>query len=55
VFKAGAEFSGVPAGCWADNYNASNQWSNPCANGMLTQTAQQWGDMVRAMDPGYSG
>jgi poly(hydroxyalkanoate) depolymerase family esterase len=55
VFKAGAEFSGVPAGCWADNYNASNQWSNPCANGMFTQTAQQWGDMVRAMDPGYSG
>jgi acetylxylan esterase len=55
VFKAGAEFSGVPAGCWAASYSASNQWSGPCAGGMVTHTAQQWGDLVRAMDPGYSG
>ena len=55
VFKAGVEFSGVPAGCWAASYNASNQWSGPCASGMVSKTPQQWGDLVRAMDPGYSG
>jgi len=55
VFKAGAEFSGVPAGCWASSYAASNQWSGPCAGGTVSNTAQQWGDMVRAMDKGYTG
>jgi poly(hydroxyalkanoate) depolymerase family esterase len=55
VFKAGAEFSGVPAGCWADQYSASNQWSGPCAGGMDTMTAQAWGNAVGAMYPGYSG
>ena len=55
VFKAGAEFSGVPAGCWASSYTASNQWSGPCAGGTVSNTAQQWGDMVRAMDKGYTG
>ena len=55
VFKGGAEFSGVAAGCWADGYAASNQWSGNCAGGKTTFTAQQWGDKVRAMYPGYSG
>ena len=55
VFKAGAEFSGVPAGCWADGYASSNQWSGNCAGGKTTFTAQQWGDKVRAMYTGYSG
>jgi poly(hydroxyalkanoate) depolymerase family esterase len=55
VFKAGSEFSGVPAGCWADGYSSSNQWSGNCAGGKTTFTAQQWGDKVRAMYPGYSG
>ncbi|HSS39056.1 MAG TPA: PHB depolymerase family esterase [Polyangia bacterium] len=55
VFKAGAEFSGVPAGCWASSYTSSNQWSGPCAGGTVSNTAQQWGDMVRAMDKAYTG
>jgi len=55
VFKAGAEFSGVPAGCWAASYSASNQWSGPCAGGQVTHTGQEWGDMVHGMDTGYSG
>jgi poly(hydroxyalkanoate) depolymerase family esterase len=55
VFKAGAEFAGVPAGCWSASYSASNQWSGPCAGGQVTHTAQQWGDLVRGMDSGYSG
>jgi acetylxylan esterase len=55
VFKAGAEFSGVPAGCWAVGWMASSNWSSQCATGSVTKTAQQWGDLVRAMYPGYSG
>jgi acetylxylan esterase len=55
VFKGGAEFSGVPAGCWADQYASSNQWSGPCAGGQDTMTAQAWGDLARNMDKGYTG
>jgi poly(hydroxyalkanoate) depolymerase family esterase len=55
IFKAGSARAGVPAGCWADGYASSNQWSNNCANGQTTKTAQQWGDLVRAMYPGYTG
>jgi acetylxylan esterase len=55
VFKGGAEFSGVPAGCWAASYSASNQWSGPCAGGQVSHTGAQWGDLVRAMYAGYSG
>jgi acetylxylan esterase len=55
LFKAGSARAGVPAGCWADGYDSSNQWSNNCANGVTDKTAQQWGDLVRAMDPGYTG
>jgi acetylxylan esterase len=44
VFKGGSEFSGVPAGgCWT------------CSNGYVDHTPQQWGAIVDAMDPGYSG
>jgi poly(hydroxyalkanoate) depolymerase family esterase len=55
VFKAGAEFSGVPAGCWSVNYSASNQWSGPCAGGQVTHTGAEWGTMVHGMDMSYSG
>ncbi len=55
VFRAGAARAGVPAGCWADGYSDSNQWSNNCAGGNTIKTAQQWGDLVRAMYPGYTG
>ena len=55
VFKAGHARAGVPAGCWADGYASSNQWSNNCAGGNTTKTAQQWGDLVRSMYSGYTG
>jgi acetylxylan esterase len=55
VFKAGAEFSGVADGCWAVDYTSSDQWSGPCAAGQVTMTAQQWGNLVRAQYPGYTG
>ena len=56
VFQAGAAFMGVPFGCFAgaSDYipipNASN-----CASGRINKTPQQWGDLVRAADPGYNG
>ena len=55
VFKGAVEFSGVPAGCWAVGNMTDGQWSSACAGGMVTHTEQEWGDMVRAMYPGYSG
>ena len=55
LFQAGSARAGVPAGCWADGYDSSNQWSGNCAGGRTTKTAQQWGDLVRGMYPGYDG
>jgi poly(3-hydroxybutyrate) depolymerase len=55
LFKAGSTRAGVPAGCWADGYDSGQQWSNTCASGNVTKTAQAWGDAVRAMYSGYSG
>src|SRR6478752_9170862 len=55
VFRAGSARAGVPAGCWADGYDAGMQWSDPCAGGQVSKTAQQWGDLVRSMFAGYTG
>ena len=55
IFRAGSAKSGVPAGCWADGYDPSQQWSNTCAAGSVSKTAQQWGDLVRAMYLSYTG
>jgi len=55
LFRAGAARAGVPAGCWSASYDPSMQWSDPCANGTVSHTAMEWGDMVRKMDPGYTG
>ncbi|WP_223297567.1 extracellular catalytic domain type 1 short-chain-length polyhydroxyalkanoate depolymerase [Catenulispora acidiphila] len=54
VFKAGAAFMGVPYHCF---YTGSVRgWNSPCANGQVSMTAQQWGDLVRNDgDPGYTG
>jgi acetylxylan esterase len=53
VFKAGAAFAGVPFGCFATTDGST--WNSACANGTITRTAQQWGDLVRNAYPGYSG
>jgi poly(hydroxyalkanoate) depolymerase family esterase len=53
VFKAGASFMGVPFGCFATTDGSS--WNSQCANGQRIMTPQQWGDLVRAAYPGYSG
>ncbi|MGE5786032.1 MAG: alpha/beta hydrolase family esterase [Myxococcales bacterium] len=59
LFAAGVGISGVPCGCWAEQYTGdvatNGQWSGPCAGGNVTKTAQQWGDLVRSAFPGYSG
>ena len=54
VFKAGSAFAGVPFGCFAVNPDAL-RWSSACANGQVTHTPQEWGDIVRAAYPGYTG
>src|SRR6185295_14242854 len=54
VFKGGAEFAGVPAGCWAVG-DPDGSWSSQCAGGQVTHTEKEWGDLVRAMYPGYTG
>ena len=48
IFKAGSAFAGVPAGC-------SNVFDGTGLCGLPAQTAQQWGDRVRAMYTGYMG
>ncbi|QRK13019.1 PHB depolymerase family esterase [Archangium violaceum] len=53
VFKAGAAFMGVPFGCFATTDGSS--WNSTCANGNLIKTAQEWGALVRAAHPGYTG
>jgi endo-1,4-beta-xylanase len=54
VFKAGAAFMGVPAGCFATG-SSTNTWNSQCSGGQIIKTAQQWGDLARSMYPGYSG
>ncbi|MER6624285.1 MULTISPECIES: PHB depolymerase family esterase [unclassified Streptomyces] len=53
VFKAGAAFMGVPFGCFATTDGSG--WNSACANGRISRTPQQWGDLVRGAYPGYSG
>lgn len=54
VFKAGSAFAGVPAGCWAVS-NPDGGWSAPCAGGAVVHTPEEWGAIVEAMYPGYTG
>jgi len=55
VFKAGAAFAGVAFGCFAQGNVDSLGWSSTCATGKVTMTGAQWGDLVRAAYPGYTG
>ena len=54
VFKAGAAFMGVPYHCFFTG--TVDGWNSACANGQVSMTASQWGDLVRnTADPGYTG
>jgi hypothetical protein len=59
IFKAGSSFAGMPAGCHGPNDNSSNakDYNGSCAgdSSSIKYTPQQWGDLARAMDPGYTG
>jgi acetylxylan esterase len=56
IFKAGSAFAGMPAGCRGTNESGtSTGYSGACAGGNVTHTAQEWGDIARKMDPGYTG
>lgn len=48
-FAAGASMSGIPYGCATDVSSATT-----CQRG-VTKTAAQWGDLVRAADPSFTG
>ncbi len=55
VFKGGASFAGVAAGCWSDGWTAASNWGGVCAGGTDIMTAQGWGTLARGMYPGYAG
>ncbi|KAJ1549977.1 hypothetical protein HK096_009387, partial [Nowakowskiella sp. JEL0078] len=61
VFKAGSVFMGVPYTCLATESGGNPSgtqaagWNSACSSGTVIKTAQQWGDIARAGDPGFSG
>jgi acetylxylan esterase len=56
VFKAGSAFAGMPAGCRGNGETGSSGgYSNACAGGSVTHTPQEWGDLVRSLNVGYTG
>jgi poly(hydroxyalkanoate) depolymerase family esterase len=56
IFKAGAAFAGMPAGCrGANESGAGGGYSGACAGGSVTHTPEQWGDIARMMAPNYTG
>ncbi|MGO4758990.1 PHB depolymerase family esterase, partial [Streptomyces sp. 2MCAF27] len=53
MFKAGSAFMGVPYHCF---YTGTFRgWNSDCSTGNITKTPQEWGDLVRAAYPGYTG
>ena len=53
VFAAGAAFAGVPFGCFATT--DGSEWNSACAGGTIIRTPQEWGNLVRAAYPGWTG
>ncbi|MDG4785343.1 PHB depolymerase family esterase [Micromonospora sp. WMMD1102] len=53
LFKAGASFMGVPFGCFANA--AAYPPGGPCTNGTMNRTPQEWGNLVRAAHPSFTG
>ncbi|KAF9483097.1 acetyl xylan esterase [Pholiota conissans] len=51
LFAAGVAYCGVPYAC----FSGPSMWNSQCAQGQLTKTPQQWGDLVRSGYPGYTG
>lgn len=55
LISAVSLYSGVPAGCFVSSSGAAAAWNNTCSGGQSIATAQQWGDVARAMYPSYNG
>ncbi|GAB3415585.1 CE1 family esterase [Flindersiella endophytica] len=53
VFKAGSAYMGVPFACFATT--DGSMWNSACANGQISHTPQEWGNLVRNAFPGYTG
>ncbi|WP_049568518.1 alpha/beta hydrolase family esterase [Streptomyces sp. SBT349] len=53
VFRAGAAFAGVPFGCFATTDGTG--WNADCAQGRVSRSPAEWGDLVRGAFPGYAG
>jgi len=51
LFAASSIYSGVPFGCFA----GPDAWNSACAEGQISMTPEQWGDLVRNAYPRYSG
>lgn len=51
VFQAGSAYAGVPFGCFA----GTDSWNSACATGQIIKTGSEWGDLVRAAYPGFTG
>ena len=52
VFNAASGSATVPFACFA---GGTSTWNDDCAKGRVTKTPAEWGDLVRAAYPGYSG
>jgi acetylxylan esterase len=55
LFKAGAAYAGVPFGCYAQGPVDSLGWNSNCAQGKVTMTGREWGDLVRAAFTSFTG
>jgi acetylxylan esterase len=56
VFKAGAAFAGMPAGCrGAGESGNGGGYSYACAGGTVMHTPQEWGDIARSLAPDHTG
>ncbi|KAL1835484.1 hypothetical protein VTJ49DRAFT_6632 [Mycothermus thermophilus] len=53
LYKAGAAYAGVPAGCFYTGTVAG--WNNTCANGQSITTQEHWARTALDMYPGYTG
>jgi len=55
VFKAGSAYAGVPFACFAQGSVDGSGWNASCANGNVSKTGPQWGNLVRGAFAGFTG
>lgn len=55
LISAVSLYSGVPAGCFVSSSGGVAQWNNTCSQGQSRASGEAWGNVVRNMDPGYTG